>query len=54
MKLERKALLAIAAVKPSTPTEGLRVIYDIIPLHLHLKVCAMMAAIRQRDMLQLN
>ena len=36
-QVDRKALLAIAVVKPLTPTEGFRVIYNVEPLGLHLK-----------------
>ena len=36
-KLDRLALLSLAPVRPSTPTEGLRIIYDLIPTELWKK-----------------
>ena len=42
-KLDRMAILSFAQVKPSTPTEGLRIIYDVMPLNLHLEKCGFAA-----------
>ena len=46
-KLDRLAMLAIAQTKNSTPTEGLRLIHDVIPFHLFLQKVGLMSFARQ-------
>ena len=50
-KLDRLAMLSFAQVKRSTPTEGLRIIYDIIPAHLFLEKVGLASYVRQYDYL---
>ena len=50
-KLDRLAILSFAQVKRPTPTEGLRIIYDIIPAHLHLEMVGLASYIRQYSFL---
>ena len=45
-RLDRKALLAIAQDKLSTPTEGLKVIYDLMPLEIFLQESAIKSYVR--------
>ena len=45
-KLQRLALLLIAPVRRSTPTAALELIYDVKPLHLFLKECALKSCLR--------
>ena len=52
--IDRKALLSIAQVKPSTPTEGLRVIYDLLPLSLHIQYTGTASFLRQKHVLELD
>ena len=53
-RLDRLAMLTLAVIKPSTPTEGLSVIYDIIPNQLAIKQLGLSSYIRQIDLLQHN
>ena len=39
-KLDRLGLLNIAQVAPSSPTKGLAVIHDVMPLEIFVKFCA--------------
>ena len=48
-QVQRLALLLIAPVRRSTPTQGMELIYDIIPLHLHFKQIIMNTACRLHD-----
>ena len=52
--LDRLALLACAQVKPSTPTEGLRVIYDLLPSTIFLEKTAIATYKRHLDILSNN
>ena len=44
-------MLSFASVKRSTPTEGLRIIYDIIPAHLFLEQIGLASYVRQHNYL---
>jgi hypothetical protein len=48
-KLNRLTALLLAPVKKSTPTKGLEIIYDLMPLHLYIecRVSEIMARIRE-------
>ena len=52
--LDRLAMLACAIVKPSTPTEGMRVIYDLIPCTIFLKKVALASFVKHYDLFQRN
>ena len=49
LRVDRLAMLTIAAVHRSTPTRGLAIIYDILPLHLELRLLGLQAYVRQRS-----
>ena len=51
LKIDRVTMLAIASVKPSTPTEGLRIIYNIMPLELFLQKVAVDSYVRLNEVL---
>ena len=50
-RLNRLAALSIAPVMKSTPTKGLEVMYDLIPLKLHIERTALAANHRVKSML---
>ena len=54
LKIDRLALLAISQVAPSSPTRGLAVIYDLMPLHLFLEPPAIMSFFRLARLLPLG
>ena len=54
LKLDRLALLAISQVAPSSPTRGLSVIYDLLPLHIHLKHLGLMTYLRLAKLMPLT
>lgn len=39
-KIQRLGLLAVTQTAPSVPTAGLSVLYDVLPLHIYLKLLA--------------
>ena len=47
-KLERIGLKMCSSVRHSTPTDALRIIYNVKPLHLHIKEVAMNTYFRVR------
>ena len=54
LQLDRLALLNIASVQRSTPTRGLAVLYDIVPLTNYLVSTRVGAYLRQMDLLGLE
>ena len=46
LRLQRLAMLCLGSFAPSTPTRGLEVIFNFIPLHLKAKEAAAKAAVR--------
>ena len=53
-RLDRMAMLAMASIRRSTPTEALYIIYDLIPTELFVKYTAVKSFIRQRSVLKLD
>ena len=53
-KLDRLALLSCAQAKPSTPTEGLRIVLDLLPLDLFLCQEATLAFYRAGKTVELD